>query len=133
MKFGHNRSLLLVICTGAALFATAADARTHVMPRGTAAPGGAAAGPRDSLYLNPSQQQIVRSGLGNSMASQIPPDAFSLPGVGAAIPPGVNTQAIPGNVAARVPALRPYQYTLVYGKVLIVNPKDHHVVEVIPL
>jgi hypothetical protein len=47
------------------------------------------------------------------------------------VPADVSIQSVPANVATHVSALKPYDYALLHGKLLIVNPADKKVVDVI--
>jgi hypothetical protein len=121
MKATYSRSFLLACCGTAMVLGGAAFAKTQHH----------AAAPSDNLYLSAAQERAAWNGLSSVGTQQIPPDSFSLPGKGATIPAGVDTQPIPAPVAARVPALRGYQFTRVSDRVVIVNPTNHRVVEVI--
>jgi hypothetical protein len=64
-------------------------------------------------------------------SKQKPPKGFTAK-VGAVLPSALATHPIPVSTANDVPALRPYNYALLEGnKLLIVNPNDKKVVEVI--
>jgi hypothetical protein len=58
------------------------------------------------------------------------PDTFR-PAVGATVPPSVDTAPMPDALAQVVPRLKGYEYAMVGGQVLIIDPKSKQVVEVI--
>jgi len=47
------------------------------------------------------------------------------------VPKGLTTAPVPAKAASAVPALRAYDFAMFKGQVLIVNPKDRKVAEVI--
>jgi uncharacterized protein DUF1236 len=51
--------------------------------------------------------------------------------VGAVLPESVKTQAMPAEITAKVPQIRSHQFLVKDSKVVLVDPKDHRVVEVI--
>jgi Protein of unknown function (DUF1236) len=53
--------------------------------------------------------------------------------IGEPIPQGVNPQPMPGAVAQKVPQVKAHRYFLTAEQVVIVDPKDNKVVEVIKL
>ena len=53
--------------------------------------------------------------------------------VGETIPQGVNPQPMPSTVAQKVPQVKAHRYFLTAEQVVIVDPKDNKVVEVIKL
>ena len=85
---------------------------------------------KDSLSLTRSQERIAWKDINKQGASQTAPSGFAA-SVGATVPDNISLKSVPGNLASRVSALRPYDYALVKGRVLIVNPADKKVVDVI--
>jgi hypothetical protein len=47
------------------------------------------------------------------------------------IPDSVTAAAVPSKAARSVPSLQPYDFVMVQGKLLIVNPSDKKIAEVI--
>jgi hypothetical protein len=47
------------------------------------------------------------------------------------MPGDVTLRSVPAKVASRVSSLKPYDYALLQGKLLIVNPGDKKIVDVI--
>ena len=85
---------------------------------------------KDSLSLTRSQQRTAWRDLSKQASSQTVPKNFTA-SVGATIPGDVALQSVPAKVAARVSSLKPYDYALLQGKLLIVNPGDKKIVDVI--
>jgi hypothetical protein len=61
---------------------------------------------------------------------QTAPAGFSAT-MGSVVPSTMKLQPIPEKTAKDVPSLKPYDFAVIQGKVLIVNPSDRKVVEVI--
>jgi uncharacterized protein DUF1236 len=85
---------------------------------------------RDNLTLTRSQQRTVWRDLGKQASNQTAPSNFTA-SVGATIPGDVTIKAVPAKVAARVSSLKPYDFALLNDKLVIVNPNDKKVVDVI--
>jgi hypothetical protein len=85
---------------------------------------------KDNLTLSRSQQRTVWKDLGKQASNQTAPSNFKA-SVGAMIPGDITIQAIPAKVATRVSSLKPYDYARLDNKLVIVNPNDKKVVDVI--
>jgi uncharacterized protein (DUF2342 family) len=85
---------------------------------------------KDGLSLTRSQQRTAWNDIRKLETSQAAPSGFTA-AVGTTVPNEISLKSVPSNLAARVSALKPYDYALVQGKLLIVNPGDKKVVEVI--
>jgi hypothetical protein len=86
---------------------------------------------KDKLALTAKQRRDVWEDISQQASKQKPPKGFTAK-VGAVLPSALATHPIPVSTANDVPALRPYNYALLEGnKLLIVNPNDMKVVEVI--
>ncbi len=83
----------------------------------------------DSLTLSGAQQKTAWNDL-SSAATSSAPSSFQ-PSTSSALPSTVKVRAIPAKTASAVPALQPYDYAKVDGKLLIVNPHDMMIAEVI--
>ena len=62
--------------------------------------------------------------------SQRTPSNFSA-SVGITVPSGITLRPIPRKVASQLPTLKPYQYARLPNELLIVNPTDKKIVDVI--
>ena len=85
--------------------------------------------PSDSLTLLSTQQKTAWNDLKSAAASNAP-SSFQ-PSTSSALPSTVKVHAIPAKAAHDVPALKPYDYAKADGKLLIVNPRDMMIAEVI--
>lgn len=84
----------------------------------------------DTLNLTSTQQKTAWDDLYMPSLNQKAPSGFN-PIVGAVIPNGVATAAVPSKAAKAVASLRPYDFAMVQGKLVIVNPSDKKIAEVI--
>lgn len=86
--------------------------------------------PMDKLSLTSAQRKSAWEDISRLAAKQKAPKGFTAK-VGKALPSTVATNPVPVSTANDVPKLRPYRYALLNNKLLIVNPKDKKVVEII--
>jgi hypothetical protein len=84
----------------------------------------------DTLNLTSTQQKTAWKDLTTPMLSQKAPAGFSAT-VGAMVPKSVTTAPMPTKAASDIPALKPYDFAMVQKKLVIVNPSDHKIAEVI--
>ena len=84
----------------------------------------------DSLSLSSTQQNTAWRDLYMPSLNQRAPAGFKAR-VGAIVPKGVATAPVPTKAARAVPALKPYDFAMVQHKVVIVNPSDQKIAEVI--
>jgi len=123
---------LIAIATTAALasgIATASAADHQAMSNNLAKPAIQSMA-KDNLSLTRSQQRTAWRDISKVAASQKAPDDFTA-SVGATIPNDLSLKPMPARVATRISSLKPYDYALLHGKLLIVNPNDKKVVGVI--
>jgi hypothetical protein len=86
---------------------------------------------KDRLSLTAKQRKDVWEDIRQQASKQTAPKGFTAK-VGAVVPSALDTHPVPVSTANDVPALRPYNYALLDGnKLLIVNPNDKKVVEII--
>jgi len=83
----------------------------------------------DSLSLSSEQQQAAWNDLSGEPTSQAPADFKAA--TSSAIPSTLRVRAIPAKTADDVPALQPYDYAKIQGEILIVNPRDMMIAEVV--
>ena len=102
--------------------ASIASAASHMSNR--------AAAPSDTLNLSATQQKSIWKDISQHATSQSPPSGFNAT-VGEAIPSGVSTYPLPRQAARDVPAAKPYRYAMLQDKVLIVNPTDKKIADVV--
>jgi Protein of unknown function (DUF1236) len=102
--------------------ATAASARSHMSNKTT--------GASDTLTLTDEQQQSIWNDVSRHATNQTTPADFNA-AVGTEVPSAINTYPLPRQAARDVPAVRPYRYAMTQDKVLIVNPSDHKIADVV--
>jgi hypothetical protein len=95
----------------------------------TSTHGGMAMKASDSLSLDASQQKTAWSDL-SSQATQNAPTNLDAT-AGAKVPSSLTIKTVPNKTARDVSQLRPYDFAKVQGKLLIVNPRDRTIAEVI--
>ncbi len=104
---------------------SAASAASHMSNRST---GSAMA--RDTLDLSATQQKDIWKDLSRHATNQTAASGFNAT-VGEAIPSGVSTYPLPRQARRDVPAVKPYRYAMTQDKVLIVNPSDKKIADVV--
>jgi Protein of unknown function (DUF1236) len=85
---------------------------------------------KDHLSLTRRQQRTAWRDISKEATSQAAPQKFAA-SVGTTVPANISIQSVPAKVATRISKLKPYDYALLHGKLLIVNPTDKKVVHVI--
>ena len=122
------------IALAAALALTGAAAASAASSSPMAAPAAktaaAAPKPSDSLNLSSQQQKTAWRDLNRQALNQFGPSGFIV-AEGTVLPQSMTTQAMPKKAAHAIPALRPYAFAVVQHKVVIVNPSDRKIAEVI--
>ena len=83
----------------------------------------------DTLNLTIKQQNTAWNDLRSHAAEQKAPSGFHA-FVGSTVPSTVKIEQIPGKAASNVPSLKPYDFAMIRGKLLIVNPSDRKVAAV---
>jgi Protein of unknown function (DUF1236) len=84
----------------------------------------------DTLSMTSAQQKTVWNDLHGQATEQKAPSGFNA-AAGAVVPSSVKTEPIPTKAATDVPALKSFNFAMVNGKLLIVNPTDKKIVQVI--
>jgi len=85
--------------------------------------------PSDSLSLSSQQQKTAWSDLSGAAASKAPADFKAT--TSSAVPSTLKVHAISSKAARDVPALAAYDFAKVRGKLLIVNPHDMMIAEIV--
>ena len=86
--------------------------------------------PSDTLDLTATQQKMAWNDLHGRTTGHKEPSNFSA-AVGAPLPGSVMITAVSSKAISDVPALKPYAYVVLNGQVLIVNPSDRKIADVI--
>lgn len=84
----------------------------------------------DMLNLTTDQQKSAWNDLKGQAAHQTAPSGFQAT-VGAVVPSTIKIEPVPSKTATDVPKLKPYDFAMVQGKLLIVNPSDKKVAGII--
>jgi hypothetical protein len=116
------KSEIAIALAGAALLSCASAASASLLSSTPPKPG-------DSLSLSNAQRQTAWHDLSRAAASKAPTDFKAT--TSSAIPSTLRVRAIPAKTAGDVPALQPYDYAKIQGKLLIVNPHDMMIAAVI--
>lgn len=85
--------------------------------------------PSDSLSLSSAQQKVAWNDLDHA-TDQNAPAGFSAT-TGVKVPTTIKISAVPAKASRDVSSLRPYDFAKVGSKILIVNPSDRMVAEVL--
>jgi hypothetical protein len=84
----------------------------------------------DTLSLSGTQQKSIWKDVSHHAANQTAPSGFTA-AIGTAVPSTVNTYPLPLQARRDVPAARPYRYAMMQDRVLLVNPSDHKIADVV--
>jgi opacity protein-like surface antigen len=87
-------------------------------------------GASDQLTLSDTQQKSIWKDVSRQASNQSAPSGFNAT-VGTAVPSSVSTYPLPLQARRDVPQVRPYRYAMTQDKVLIVNPSDHKIADVV--
>ena len=85
---------------------------------------------RDTLNLTSAQQKLAWDNLYTGALNQKAPAGFTAT-IGAVVPHGVTSAPVTAKAASDVPALKPYKFAMVQRKLVIINPNDRKIAEVI--
>jgi uncharacterized protein DUF1236 len=83
----------------------------------------------DDFVLTGAQEQLLWQRIGRNASSTTPSGLIAA--VGATLPASVALHALPATVTRQIPAVRPYKYTMLGKTLLIINPTDRVIVDVI--
>jgi hypothetical protein len=98
---------------------------------GTQPPGANMSPPaKDMLNLTADQQKTAWNDLSGQAKKQNAPPSF-FRAVGNVVSSSVKLQPVTAKAAGDIPALRPYDFAMMEGQLLIVNPSDRKIVAVI--
>jgi hypothetical protein len=84
----------------------------------------------NTLSLTTTEQKAAWNALHGQAIEQKAPFGFNAI-VGAVVPSTVKIEPVPSKAASDVPMLKPFDFAMVSGKLLIVNPSDKKIVEVV--
>lgn len=127
MKAPQAKACQSIALAAAALLACVAVAAAAGTP---SAGGKMAPQAQDTLSLTSSQQKTAWNDLYTGALNQKTPATFDAK-VGAVLPSSVTAAAMTTKAAGDLPALKPYKFAMVQKKLVIVNPADRKIAEVI--
>ena len=81
------------------------------------------------FVLTGAQEQLLWQRIGRNASSTTPSGLMAT--VGATLPASVALHPLPATVTRQIPAVRPYKYTMLGQTLLIINPTDRVIVDVI--
>ena len=91
---------------------------------------GKTAAASDTLNLSGKQQKSIWKDVSRHASNQSAPSGFNAT-VGEALTSSISTYPLPRKAARDVPAARPYHYAMTQDKVLLVNPSDKKIADVV--
>ena len=84
----------------------------------------------DTLNLTSTQRKTAWNDLSREASKQTLPSGFKAT-VGSVVPGTFKIEPVPSKADRDVPSLKPYDFAMTPGKLLIVNPSDKKIAEVI--
>jgi hypothetical protein len=121
-----KRSASLVLAAMLAMLgATAASAANHMSRMSSKTPRAS-----DTLSLSGDQQKSIWNDVGTHAKNESTPSGFNV-AVGTEVPNSMSTHPMPRQAARDVPAAKPYRYAMAQDKLLIINPSDHRIADVV--
>ncbi len=129
-KRSSSAIVMLVALALCGALVGAIDAAAQSTPPGP--PGtdtGVSGAIEQKLILTPAQRTAIYDQVSKDK-SKVAPKDFS-PVIGADVPPMIELYMLPDEAVAGVPAAKLYKYTMVEGKVVLVDPTKMRVVDVI--
>lgn len=83
-----------------------------------------------NLRLTAAQKHTIYASISNQRQKETAPPAFRA-ALGAVVPPSIELQALPKTIVELIPELQDYEYAMVANQVLLVDPKNKRVIEII--
>jgi hypothetical protein len=118
------RQTSLALATGLFMAGITAASAAPAQPANMS--GNMAPAPSDVLNLTIKQQNTAWNDLQSRSTEQKAPSRFH-GSVGAIVPSPVKLKPVPTKAATDVPSLKGYDFAMIQGKLLIVNPTDNKV------
>ena len=116
------KTQITIALAAAALLSGATAASAAMTPHATKA--------SDKLSLSSRQQKTAWNDIYMKSMYETVPSGFN-PVVGAVVPESVTIVPVPPKAASAVPTLKPYDFAQLQNKLVIVNPSDKKIAEVI--
>src|SRR5689334_1978603 len=127
MRRRDSMTITAALCATLTGAAPAGAQTTSPVPPGS--DSGVSGAIEQKLILTPTQRTAIYNEVSKDK-SKVAPKDFS-PVVGADVPPMIELYMLPEDAVAGVPAAKLYKYTMVEGKVVLVDPTKMRVVDVI--
>ena len=125
----RRSSLTLTVAVCAALAGGSPAGAQTTAPISPGSDSGVTGAIEQKLILTPAQRTAIYNEVSKDK-SKVAPKDFS-PVIGADVPPMIELYMLPEDAVAGVPAAKLYKYTMVEGKVVLVDPTKMRVVDVI--
>ena len=141
MKLHHNTTRLAIVAvallSGLSVAAAAgngaskSDANAMSKPSLSKSSSSSQAMATDTVVLSKQQRKDAWQDIKALATKQKAPAGFTAT-VGTVIPSKLDTHPVPVSTANKVPVLRPFQYAMLdTNKLLIVNPSDHKIADIL--
>jgi hypothetical protein len=127
MRKRSSVTIVTALCAG--LAGTFCATAQSVPPGPPGNDSGVSGAIEQKLILTPAQRTAIYDDVSKDK-SKVAPNSFS-PVIGADVPPMIELYTLPDAAVAGVPAAKLYKYTMVQGKVVLVDPTKMRVVDVI--
>ena len=85
-------------------------------------------GQKQKPQLSPAQKQMIFTLIRRTSVRIKPPPSDILVAIGAQVPASTELYSLPEAAAAKVPAARPYDYTIVMDTLVLVDPVSRQIV-----
>jgi hypothetical protein len=85
-------------------------------------------GQKQKPQLSPAQKQMIFTFIRRTSVRIKPPPSNILVAIGAQVPSSTELYSLPEAAAAKVPAARPYDYTIVKDTLVLVDPVSRQIV-----
>jgi len=108
----------------------AAAQNSPMAPTGSSPGASSTSSQNGALQLSAAQKTAIFQSVTKEKIKSPPPANLQL-SVGAQIPASVELYPLPANVAAQIPAAKPYKYTVAQNQVVLVDPTNMKVVDII--
>ena len=82
------------------------------------------------LKLTAAQKHTIYSSISSQKQRETAPPTFQA-AIGAVVPGSIELQSLPKTIVELIPELKNYEYAMVANQVLLVDPKNKQVVEII--
>jgi len=80
--------------------------------------------------LTDAQRQEIWQGVSKQATNESSPAGFKA-AVGEAVPGSIKTEPLPGDVSAKVPAVKSYDFAMLQNQVLILDPSSKKIVDIL--